>query len=104
MELRKNDIELGKRATGPARPHFGRHARGKMKKVLIISPNFPPVNGADMHRIRQSLPYFRELGWEPVVLAVDEKYVGAYSTDQLLLHTVPGDLEIHKLAAWETSR
>jgi hypothetical protein len=43
-----------------------------MKKVLIISPNFPPVNGADMHRIRQSLPYVRAWGWQPGVLAVDE--------------------------------
>lgn len=75
-----------------------------MKKVLIISPNFPPVNGADMHRIRQSLPYFRQLGWQPVVLAVDEKYVEAYSTDPLLLHTVPEDIEVYKVAAWETSR
>ena len=75
-----------------------------MKRVLIISPNFPPVNGADMHRIRQSLPYFKEFGWEPVVLAVDEKYVEAYSTDPLLLHTVPEDIEVHKVAAWETSR
>jgi hypothetical protein len=75
-----------------------------MKKVLIISPNFPPVNAADMHRIRQSLPYFKELGWEPVVLAVDEKFVGAYSTDPLLLYTVPADIEVHKVGAWETSR
>lgn len=75
-----------------------------MKRVLIISPNFPPVNGADMHRIRQSLPYFKGSGWEPVVLAVDEKYVEAYSTDPLLLQTVPDDIEIHKVAAWDIRR
>ena len=75
-----------------------------LKRVLIISPNFPPVNAADMHRVRQSLPYFREMGWEPVVLAVDEKYVEAYSTDPLLLHTIPADIEVHKVRAWDVNR
>jgi len=75
-----------------------------MKRVLIISPNFPPINAADMHRVRQSLPYFSELGWEPVVLTVDEKYVEAYSTDPLLLYTIPAGIEIHKVAAWDVSR
>jgi hypothetical protein len=75
-----------------------------MKRVLIISPNFPPINAADMHRVRQSLPYFSELGWEPVILTVDEKYIEVYSTDPLLLHTVPADIEIHKVAAWDVAR
>lgn len=70
-----------------------------MKKVLIISPYFPPFNTADMQRVRQSLPYFRQNGWEPTVLTVDEKYVDAYSVDELLLQTLPPDLEIHKVPA-----
>ena len=74
-----------------------------LKRVLIISPNFPPVNAADMHRVRQSLPYFSELGWEPVVLTVDEKYVEAYSTDPLLLYTIPEDIEVHKVRAWDVN-
>lgn len=72
-----------------------------MKKVLIISPHFPPVNSADMHRVRQSLPYFREFGWEPVVIAVDEACIESYSTDALLMHTIPADLEIHKVKAFD---
>jgi hypothetical protein len=75
-----------------------------MRRVLIISPHFPPVNSADMHRIRQSLPYFKEMGWEPVVVAVDECYVEAYSTDPLLLHTIPGDIEVHKVKAWDIGK
>src|SRR5436190_1404021 len=39
-------------------------------RVLIVSPHFPPVDAADMQRVRVSLPYFREYGWEPYVLAV----------------------------------
>ena len=71
----------------------------EIKRVLIISPNFPPVNSADMHRVRHSLPYFKELGWEPVVIAVEEKYVESYSLDALLLKTIPEDIEIHKIKA-----
>lgn len=66
---------------------------------MIISPNFPPLNTADMHRVRQSIPYFKQLGWEPVVITVDEAYAEAYSRDTLLLHTIPADIEVHKVKA-----
>ena len=69
-----------------------------LKRVLIISPHFPPVNAADMHRVRQSLPYFREHGWEPVTLAVDAEYV-EMQRDDALLATVPDDAEVHRVAA-----
>jgi hypothetical protein len=70
-----------------------------MKRVLIISPHFPPVNAPDMQRIRISLPYYKTMGWEPVVLCVDEKYVSGYR-DELLNETIPGDIEIHKVKAF----
>jgi hypothetical protein len=52
-----------------------------------------------MHRVRQSLPYFKQLGWEPVVITVDEAYAGAYSKDELLLQTIPADIEVYKVKA-----
>ncbi|MGH7885893.1 MAG: hypothetical protein ACRENO_09390 [Thermodesulfobacteriota bacterium] len=70
-----------------------------MKKVLIISPYFPPLNAADMQRIRLSLPYYKEFGWEPVVLTVDSGYMEDIVKDELLLKTVPLDTEIHKVKA-----
>jgi len=45
-----------------------------MKRVLIVSPNFPPINAPDMQRVRMSLPFYRDNGWEPVVLAVGERW------------------------------
>jgi hypothetical protein len=69
-----------------------------LKRVLIVSPHFPPNNMADVHRVRQSLPYFREMGWDPVVLAVDPDGVEA-ERDELLLHTVPADVEVHRTPA-----
>lgn len=40
------------------------------RRVLIISPHFPPVNAPDMQRVRVSLPYFVEAGWDVTVLTV----------------------------------
>jgi len=41
-----------------------------MRKLLIVSPYFPPINTPDLQRVRMSLPYYRAHGWDPVVLAV----------------------------------
>jgi hypothetical protein len=70
-----------------------------MKKVLIISPHFPPINAPDMQRVRLSLPHYEELGWTPVVLCVDEQHVEGFH-DPLLLETLPADIEVHRLNAW----
>lgn len=72
-----------------------------MKKLLIISPYFPPVNAADMHRVRQCLPYLRECGWEPVVFAVAPDCVEG-GRDELLVETLPADVEVHRVRALPT--
>lgn len=56
-----------------------------------------------MQRVRQSLPYLRENGWEPTVLTVDEKYIEAYSVDDLLLQTIPQDITVYKVPALKAS-
>jgi len=71
-----------------------------MKRVLIISPNFPPVNAADMHRIRQSLPFFEQMGWKATVLAILPGYV-EMSEDPLLLKTIPEESDITYLKAFD---
>jgi|GEM_PF-111071 len=71
------------------------------KRILIISPHFPPVNAADMHRVRQSLPYFEEFGWQPVVFAVAPEYVEG-TKDDLLADTLPPGTEIHRVRAVST--
>jgi hypothetical protein len=52
-----------------------------------------------MHRLRQSLSYFREFGWEPVVFAVVPEYV-EQSKDNLLLDSIPEDIELHHVKAF----
>lgn len=51
-----------------------------------------------MHRVRQSLPYFRGQGWEPIVLAVEPHFVEGYR-DELLQATIPSDIDVHRVAA-----
>jgi hypothetical protein len=72
-----------------------------MKKILIISPNFPPVNAADMHRVRQSLAYFPAMGWEATVVGVEPEFV-EMSLDPLLQETIPADATIIRIKAFNS--
>jgi hypothetical protein len=65
-----------------------------MRRVLIVSPHFPPVNAPDMQRARLALPHLRALGWEPVVLAVEPASVEGAVLDPLLEQTYPDDVRV----------
>jgi hypothetical protein len=70
-----------------------------LKRLLIISPYFPPSNAADMQRIRMSLPYFRQNGWQADVVVVDEQY-SEMVKDDLLLQSIPADVKVYKVDAF----
>jgi len=70
----------------------------RLKKVLIISPYFPPDNTADMHRVRQSLPYYSEYGWQPLILCVDSIYTEAFK-DPVLAENIPENISITRVKA-----
>ncbi|MGN6617074.1 MAG: glycosyltransferase [Ilyomonas sp.] len=74
-----------------------------MKTVLIISPYFPPSNAADMQRIRMSLPFFAEFGYNAEVVCVDEKYSDMVK-DDLLSVSVPAGTVIHSVKAFSKKR
>lgn len=69
-----------------------------MKTVLVLSPHFPPVSAADMHRVRISLPHFETFGWHPVVLAVSPVCVNGV-LEPGLHDTLPGDLRVQRCGA-----
>ena len=69
-----------------------------MNRVLIVSPHFPPVNAADMHRVRMILPFLRENGWEAEVLAVRPEAVAA-PKDKWLEAGLPEDVPVHRVKA-----
>ena len=69
-----------------------------MKRVLLVSPHFPPVSAADMHRVRMLLPFLERNGWQAEVLAIDPSQV-ASPLDPLLETGLPDGLAIHRVDA-----
>ena len=52
-----------------------------------------------MQRVRMSLPWFRQFGWEAEVVAVDPKYTDV-AKDPLLAESVPADIKVHYVKAF----
>lgn len=73
------------------------------KKILIISPHFPPSNLAAVHRSRLFAQHLGEFGWEPVILTVDEKYYEE-KLDWNLHKLLPPGLRIEKVKAFKVTR
>lgn len=84
--------------TSPASPASPR------RRVLIVSPNFPPINAPDMQRARLALPFLREHGWEPVVLAVTPESSGTGVLEPLLEQTYPADIQIVRVTGIPPAR
>ena len=63
------------------------------KRLLIISPHFPPVNAPDHQRARMMLPHLGEFGWDAHVLAFHPDSVEA-ARDPDLLATVPKETSV----------
>ncbi|WP_431212340.1 hypothetical protein ACQ86N_42585 [Puia sp. P3] len=74
-----------------------------MKRVLIISPHFPPSNLAAVHRSRLFAKHLPSYGWDPYVLMVDEKYYEE-QLDNNLLSLVDPSLKIEKAGAFPLTR
>lgn len=68
------------------------------RRLLIVSPHFPPTNAPDHQRARQCLRYLGHHGWEAEVLAVEPAGVAA-PMDPLLMEALPGDTIIHRVPA-----
>ena len=72
------------------------------RRVLLVSPHFPPDSTAGTHRARLLAPHLGEHGWEPTVLTVDARdYEGAL--DPVLAESVPADLRVVRARAWPAS-
>jgi hypothetical protein len=63
------------------------------RRILIVSPHFPPANTPDMQRVRQSLPHFIAAGWDVTVLTVDDPTPLA-PVEPELLDTVPAAVRV----------
>jgi len=69
-----------------------------MRRLLMISPHFPPDSSAGTHRVRLLAPHLEAYGWTPTVLTVDERdYEGR--VDPALRSLVPASLAIERARA-----
>ena len=66
-----------------------------MKKILIISPHFPPSNLTAGHRARFIANHLPAMGWEPIILTVHENYYEE-ELDYNLQKILPAGLRIEK--------
>jgi glycosyltransferase involved in cell wall biosynthesis len=70
-----------------------------MRRVLFVSPHFPPDSTAATHRVRLLAPHMAAHGWEPTVLAVDPRdYEGRL--DPALAASVPETVRVIRTRAW----
>ena len=74
-----------------------------MKKILIISPHFPPSNLTAVHRARFIANHLPEFGWEPIILTVHEKYYEEL-LDFNLEKLLPPGLRVEKVNAIQVGK
>jgi hypothetical protein len=69
------------------------------RRVLIVSPHFPPSTLAGVHRARHLAKHLPAAGWQPIVLCVDESQ-HEERLDPELASLLPKELDIVKVGAW----
>ena len=74
-----------------------------MKKILIISPHFPPSNLAAVHRSRLFAQHLPAFGWQPIILAVQEQFYEE-ALYWNLFKLLPDNLIIEKVKAFPVTR
>jgi glycosyltransferase involved in cell wall biosynthesis len=70
-----------------------------VRRVLCISPHFPPDSSAATHRLRLLAPHLAAYGWEPTILTVDPRdYEGRL--DSALARSLPPGVRVIRARAW----
>lgn len=70
-----------------------------MRKILFISPHYPPSNLAAVHRSRLFAQHLPAFGWEPIILTVHEDYYEE-ALDRNLEQLLPEGQRIEKVKAF----
>ena len=73
-----------------------------MRRVLMVSPHFPPDSSAASHRVRLLAPHLPDAGWTPTVVTLEPSaYEGRLDRD--LESLVPRSLQVVRAPAWPPS-
>jgi len=71
----------------------------ELRRVLMVSPHFPPDSSAAAHRVRLLAPHLPNAGWRPTVVTVAaDRYEGRLDPD--LASLVPASLDVVRAPAW----
>jgi hypothetical protein len=70
-----------------------------MRRVLIVSPHFPPDTSAATHRVRLLAPHLPQFGWEPTIVTVDPRD-SETRLDPDLAAMVPESLRVVRARGW----
>ena len=71
-----------------------------MRRVLMVSPHFPPDSSAAAHRVRLLAPHLEDAGWTPTVVTLEPSaYEGRL--DRELEALVPRTLRVVRAPAWD---
>jgi hypothetical protein len=72
------------------------------RRVLMVSPHFPPDSSAASHRVRLLAPHLDEAGWSPTVVTLEpSSYEGRL--DPGLAALVPHSLRVVRAPAWRAA-
>jgi len=74
-----------------------------MRKILIISPHYPPSNLAAVHRTRLFALHLPDFGWEPHILTVHERYYEE-RLDPDLCRLLPAGQHVYTCRAFPVTR
>jgi hypothetical protein len=70
-----------------------------MRRVLMVTPHFPPDSSAASHRVRLLAPHLPAAGWRPTIVTLEPSaYEGRLDRDLDAL--VPPGLDIVRAPAW----
>ena len=65
-----------------------------MKRLLIVSPHWSPINAPDLQRVRMGLRHYREHKWEPTILAIAPEFIEGGIHEALLEKSYPADIRV----------
>lgn len=74
-------------------------AAKRIKKVLMIAYQFPPMGGSGVQRTTKFVKYLRLFGWEPIVFTRSIK--GMNLVDYSLMKDVPEDVKVYRTKAYD---
>jgi len=68
-----------------------------MRRVLMVSFQFPPIGGPGVQRISKFVKYLPRYGWQPHVLAMDAGQVPGHQLDDSLLAGIPSEAVVERM-------